>query len=437
RSEERKKYYGTVWLLTTLIAVGMSLLIEVVGPSLSPLLFPDVPYAPYIRLAVWTTAITNSSFLLLRSVLRVREKPLAFVALNVSVFLTNTAFIIYFVVGRGRGALGSVQGHFAASLALGVPVILLFLRSARLSWSWEKARASLAFAVPLIPHLLSLWILNLSDRFVLQRYVSLDDVGIYNLGYQAASVVQLLAFSAMNAWSPFFYRTADEPGAPRLLSRFSTYYWLAVAFLGTGLIAVARDGLAIIATRPAYHVAYLVVPWVVLGFVMRGFYFVFVTALYHTKRVKALPLVTVLSGLLNIGLNLLFVPRYGYMAAAVNTFVAYVFQAIVMYFLAQRAYPMPYETSRVLKILGVGAALYLATLAVPSMPAWAGLFVKGGIVVTYPLWLTLLGFWTEDERAAFGRLVRRFTGRMQDKDVEKAGPASSPESPGPGPSGKS
>ncbi|HSJ55055.1 MAG TPA: oligosaccharide flippase family protein, partial [Anaerolineae bacterium] len=73
--EERKKYYGTVWLLTTLVAVGMSLLLEVAGPSLSTLLFPDVPYLPYIRLAVWTTAITNSSFLLLRSVLRVREKP--------------------------------------------------------------------------------------------------------------------------------------------------------------------------------------------------------------------------------------------------------------------------------------------------------------------------------------------------------------------------
>jgi O-antigen/teichoic acid export membrane protein len=409
-NKSRREYYGTIWILMVGFALPVSLLLEWSGTSLASLVFEDVPYIPYIRLVVWTTLLTNCSFLLIRAVLRVQERPAAFVTLNILSFLVNTGLIIYFVVAKQQGALGNLRGRFWGSLMLAIPVIIIYLKGASLRWSWPQARASLKFALPLMPHLLSLWILNLSDRVVLQEYVTLDDVGIYNLGYQLAAVLQLVAFSAMNAWSPFFYRTADEPGAPTVLSRFSTYYWLVVGMLGTGLAVLARDVLVLMASRPAYHVAYRVVPWVVLGFLMRAFYFVFVTALYHTKQTKALPLVTVAAGATNIGLNLIFVPKYGYMAAAVNTFVAYGLQAIVMYFLAQKAYRMPYEYGRVLKMIAVGAALFALAAAIPVGTGWMGLAIKSGILLTYPLWLTLTGFWTSDEVKAFRRIAHQVSG---------------------------
>jgi O-antigen/teichoic acid export membrane protein len=399
----RRSYYGTVWILMVGVAVGGSLLVEWLGRSLSPLLFEQVPYIPYIRLAVWTTAITNCSLLLLRALLRVQERPAAFVVLNVATFLVNTAFVIYFVVGQQQGALGSLRGLFLGSLLVAVPTVVVYLRNANLHWSWAQAKASLKFAVPLVPHLLSLWILSLSDRIILQRYVPLDDVGIYNLGYQVASILQILAFSAMNAWSPFFYKTAGKPGAPTLLSRYATYYWLFVIFLGTGIAILARDVLAIMAYRPAYHVAYRVVPWVVMGCVMRGFYFVFVTVLYYAKRVKLLPVITAVSALINVALNLILVPRYGYIVAAITTFVAYALQAVVMYFSAQGAYQMPYEYRRIVTMMAVGIGLYAVTSVLPGLSAWTGLVIRTGIFLTFPLWISLLGFWTKDERSAFKR----------------------------------
>jgi O-antigen/teichoic acid export membrane protein len=231
------------------------------------------------------------------------------------------------------------------------------------------------------------------------------------LGYQIASILQLLAFSVTNAWSPFFYKTAGEPDAPRMLSRFSTYYILLIVFLGTGISALAEDMLLIVASNPAYHTAYRVVPWVVMGFVMRGFYFLFVTALYYKKQVRALPFVTIGAGLLNVGLNLLTVPIYGYMAAAVNTFVAYAAQAFVMYFLAQRAFRLPYEIARFAKMIGVGIALFLVASTLPSLNPWASLFAKAAIVMTFPIWLTLLSFWKPDEKAAFRQGVHRLIGK--------------------------
>jgi O-antigen/teichoic acid export membrane protein len=411
--DSRRGYYGTVWILMIGSGLAASLLIEAIGQPLSHFVFKDIPFVPYIRLVVWITFINNSSFLLLPALLRVQEKPGTFVALSLTSFLVNTALIIYFVVGEQRGALGNLEGRFLASLLLAVPVTILYLRQAKLHWSWPQAKASLQFALPLTPHLLSLWILNLSDRMVLQQYVSLNDVGIYSFGYQFASVLNLIVYSLASAMGPFFFKTAGQPQGPTILSRVSTYYWLITMVLGVGLAAIARDALIVITSRPAYHIAYQVVPWVVLGFIMRTFYLIFSSSLYYAKQVKSLAIVTVVSGLLNVGLNLLFVPQYGYMAAAVNTFIAYAFQSVIMYFMAQRAYTMPYEYIRIAKMSAVGIGIYFVAVALPIFPVWINLIVKVGVVASYPIWLTLIGFWTVDEIALLRRTVQRVATSFQ------------------------
>ncbi len=403
----RRRYHGLVWLLMVASALTFALLVGTVGQPLLAWLFPDVPYLPYIRIVVWTTFTTNISFLLLRALLRTQERPAIYSILNIVVFLVNTGFVVYFVVGLRAGALGNLQGRLLAAMLLAIPVILVYFRSARLHWSTQEAKSTLAFSIPLVPHLLSLWVLSVSDRVVLQRFVPLADVGIYSLGYQIASILQLLAFSAANAWSPYFFKTADKPDAPRMLSRFSSYYILVIIFLGTGIAALAQDALLVMASNPAYHAAYRVVPWVVMGFVMRGFYFLFVTALYYKKQVRLLPLVTIGAGSLNVVLNVLTVPQFGYIAAAVNTFIAYAMQAVVMYPLAQQAFRVPYELVRFVKMAGVGIGLFLVASMLPSLHPWLALAAKTAWVCTFPLWLTLLRFWTPDEKAAIRRLVHR------------------------------
>ncbi|GIK39308.1 MAG: polysaccharide biosynthesis protein [Chloroflexota bacterium] len=405
----RKGYYGTVWILMVGFTLVTSLLLAGIGNQVAPLLFTNIPYTPYLSLVVWTTFITNSSLVLLLAVLRVQERPFAYITLNLATFLVNITLVIYFVADKGQGAFGSLLGKFLGSLILAVPITVIYLRNAKLQWSWTQAKASLAFALPLIPHLLSLWVLNLSDRIVLQKYVSLDQVGIYNLGYQLSSIVQLIAFSLANAWGPFYYKMANTQDGPVVLSRMSTYYWLVVIMVGTGLAITAKDILMIIPAQPEYRVAYQMVPIVILGLTTRAFYFIFVSALYYQKRVKVLPLVTIIAGALNIGLNLLFVPKYGYMAAAVNTFIAYTFQTIVMYFLAQRAFWMPYEYSRAVKLVAVGIALYYVNINLPETQVWVGLSLKTGIILTYPLWLALLRFWTPDEIQVWHHTLRNFS----------------------------
>jgi O-antigen/teichoic acid export membrane protein len=120
---------------------------------------------------------------------------------------------------------------------------------------------------------------------------------------------------------------------------------------------------------------------------MRGFYFIFVAALYYTKQVKALPVVTVAAALTNIVLNLLLIPRIGYMAAAIITFVTFALQAALMYVFARRAFPLPYEWGR-LGLIAVLALVSSAALSLFQLPnLLLDLPLKAALVLTFPLML--------------------------------------------------
>jgi len=396
--EQRRRYFGSTWLFLLSYTIFLSLVIDFFGNITNTLGLHNISYIPYFRLSVWAAFFINVSLLLPRALLRVQEKVWQFCGLNLSLTLITSCFIIYFVAIEGEGALGSLKGGLLGSIFIVVPGFIIIFKNIKFSLSINHIKKSLAFAVPLIPHLLSLWALNLSDRFILERYVTLKDIGIYGLGYQLASILQVIAYSATNAISPFYYRTAtSSPDASMLLPRVATYYLFFLAWAGVGIIGLSNDIITIIASDQSYLEANRVIPWVVSGFFARGFYFVFVMAVYYSKNLKLLAIITIISCGINILLNLNSIPQFGYIAAAVNTFIAFAIQAVIMYFYAQKCYPLKYELKRfahlAISFLSISIMLYYFSIS----PTYIGFIVKIALVLCFPLILLVTKFFDHNE----------------------------------------
>jgi O-antigen/teichoic acid export membrane protein len=396
--EQRRRYYGSVWFFLLLYTILISLVIDSFGNMSNTLGFQNISYRPYLRLSLWTVFFANVSLLLPRALFRVEEKVWKFCGLNLSLALMTSCLIIYFVAFENEGALGSLKGSLLGSIFIAVPGFIIIFKNIRFYFSILHIKKSLAFAVPLIPHLLSLWALNLSDRFILERYVSLRDIGIYGLGYQLASILQIIAFSATNAISPFYYRTAtNSSDAHVLLPRVATYYLIFLAWAGIGIIGFSHDIISLIASEKSYLEATKVIPWVVLGFFARGFYFVFVMAVYYSKNLKLLAIITIFSCGINIVFNLITVPKFGYIAAAINTFIAFAIQAVIMYFYAQQCYPLKYELKRfahlVIGFLGISIILCYITI----FQTYMGFVIKAALVLFFPLILMITNFFDHTE----------------------------------------
>jgi O-antigen/teichoic acid export membrane protein len=94
----------------------------------------------------------------------------------------------------------------------------------------------------------------------------------------------------------------------------------------------------------------------------------------------------------NVALNLLLIPPYGMMGAAVATVAAYGVMFVAMTWYAQRVFPVPYQWRRVVTAAGAAVALLLAGKAV------GGLAAALALTLAYPLALLLLGFFLPEER---------------------------------------
>lgn len=398
---ERRRRSGTVWVVMVLWAATLTLLLDQIGGQLFPLLFADVPFQPYIRLALWT-AFFNVFSLVPLGLLQIREQAGAYVLATATGTLLNVACVAGAVVALRAGAYGYLTGALVASAIMAVPYSVLTLRQIDIGLQRKVAAAALAYSLPLVPHGVASWVLELSDRIVLERYVPLSQLGLYSLGYQISLVLSIVAAAVNSAWVPFLFRTNAEEGlaAAPMLARLATFYAMGLCWMATGVALFGKPAVLLL-MAPEFAGAYRIIPWIVAGLLMSGLYLIPVNFLFLRSRTGIIPIVTILSGLANLGLNLWLVPRFGVIAAAWGTFVAYSLMLVLVWMAARRVYPLPYEFRRLARVGALTAVLMWIGTVLPSASSVLDLLVRVLLWALFPVGLVVSGLFSRDEiRAA-------------------------------------
>lgn len=401
-ASELRTFIGTVYLF--FLAVGLAVVgaLTLWGEPVFGALLERVPFRPYIELTLWTALFTASAVHLL-SIYRAREQPLAYITVTVLQSLLTLGGVIYFVVVLERGALGKVQGGLWGGAVIFLITLVLMSREVSLVFSRKKLSHALAFGVPLIPHLIFGWMLGVADRIYLERMVSLQEVGLYSLGYQIGMIISLLVGAINSAWVPIFYDTAkSDPDAPSVISRICTLYTAGVALSALVLILIAPDLLMLIADD-AYYSASSVVPLVAAAYVFQGLYFMSVSPLFYMKRTRLLPAMTGLAAIVNVGANLLLVPRMGMMGAGWATLLAYATLFFGTNALAQRTYRIPYEYMKMAIPVALLLIIALTSGIISDLTWWASAAVRGGLLVGFVGVLFASGI---VDRTSFARIVK-------------------------------
>jgi O-antigen/teichoic acid export membrane protein len=404
---DRKRVAGALWVATVFAAGVLTLLLDRLGEQWAAALLPNVPFHPYIRLAIWTAFLTTFGLIPL-SQLQIEERPGLYVKVTIAGTLITTLCIIWLVVVRGMGAYGYVLGTFIGSALLAIPYAVLAARMSTLGLHWPVTRAALVYSLPLVPHALAGWVLELSDRALLQRFVPLSELGLYSLGYQLASILTIAATAINFAWTPYMYGVVRHrpDSAPVELGRMTTYYAAVLCALGLGVALLGGDILRIL-TEPEYHSAYRVVPLTVLGLLFCGLYYVPANLLFMSSKTGLIPLVTIAAGAVNIAVLLLLAPRAGIMAGAWATTAGYAVMLLLVWMAARAVFRLPYEYGRLGMLLVSAAAIFLATQAMALPATAAGTAARVALWLLFPLVLFFLGFFRSGEREVLRRVIQR------------------------------
>lgn len=344
--DERRKNIGGISTLALIYSGVWLLAFVLAGKPLIEKLFGDVgiPFFPYGLL------IGGSAFLMsvatVPTSLLVAEEKIGMNALLASSFgLLQTGLIIIFVVTMKRGANGQMEAMFLAGVLSAIVYGWLIFRRSPFRFDQKLFGDVSRFSIPLLPHSLFMWILNLSDRMIISYYGKglMRDMGFYSFGYTIAMVMQGVMGSFNTIWSAVFMKEAgSREDARDVLGKVASYAILMLSLAGTGLIMISPELISLL-SGGRYDESAKYVPPVVLGYFFQGVYMFPGMALYHLKKTYLFPVITGSSAFLNIAINIYGVPKWGVMTAAWSTAIGFFVMAAMSFLLGHFPFPLKYR----------------------------------------------------------------------------------------------
>ena len=246
-------------------------------------------------------------------------------------FLQAASYVILvgaFVVG-GLGLTGATFAYLINLLVIAMISTYYVLRDIGVTVPrFAELKAYLKFGLPLVPSNVSSWALGVSDRYIITFFLSVAWVGYYSPGYQLGWIISLLAtpLTILVPTALYEHYDANRMAEVKTIMRYSVKYFLAAAVPAAFVLSLLSKPILLVLTTPAIATnGYLITPFTAVSAVLFGVWSIIAIVLTFEKRTAIIGTIWVLGAALNIGLNLVLVPYFGIIAAALTTLLGYGF----------------------------------------------------------------------------------------------------------------
>jgi O-antigen/teichoic acid export membrane protein len=382
--------------------------------------FRQPAYAPLLRIVALITLFRGLATVPM-IILRVTGRAVTYALANVgqtATFLVLTLVFVSTLDLRVEGALYGYVGGYLLLAGVGLASVASQLRSRPQA---ETARDLLRFGLPFLPVLVLTWVVDFSDRYLLERLTSSREVGLYSLGYRFGQVMSLAVTAFTMSWAATRFQILSRSDARQVYARIASVY---IALAGGLCLAVSVVSPWIIRaiSGPEYHDASSYVLPVALAYLLYGLFVLAVTGLGVTKQTGGIVAVSGAAALVNVVLNLTLLPIWGAIAAAWSTAVSYLVMAGGGLVLSQRHYWIPYEYRTWGLLFGaIVACATVTTLTAGSPPALSAL-AGAASISAYAAAALLSGAIPASALAGLVGMGRRIVGRRD-------APSSTPNQP--------
>lgn len=364
-AEKSNNYGAYIASAVPFILVVSSLIMLILfgfGPSMFDTMFKDISFYPYgaIISVTFLFSICNQLYL---NILRARGEATKYGIHSFSFFILNIGGAIVAIVGFEMGVLGKLWSALLATSIFGTIGLLLVLKGINVPklFSLEKLKESLNYGLPAVPHLLAAIILNLADRYVIEIYHDMNEVGIYSLAYQLGSIVLFIALAFDKAWGPFYFSNASKEDGLKKINEVAKVYLVFIVLMSFFIITF-MDEVFMIVGSSAYENSLFIIPILIAGLMFKAAYFVPIKSILFRNTTKFIPIITGVAALLNLGLNFLMVPSLGGLGAALATAISYVVMFILTIVISRRYTNLTYHAGKVFLTLALCTLSYFGIM---------------------------------------------------------------------------
>jgi O-antigen/teichoic acid export membrane protein len=390
--QEQADSLSTLILLLLLVLVPFVLFGVVLAPWLSEFVLGNTSYGDAMRIAVVLVFLQNLTAPGL-GWMRVEDRAGWYSIISIFNLIVTAGATVILVGIVHMGLNGSLIATGIGNAIMIVCTLPFLLRWAGFHLRWNMAWSMLVFGVPNVTNVISNWVLQLSDRYLLEHLTSLSLTAGYSVAYSLGGVLSAaIIFPFSLAWWVIMYPIAKRKDAKQVFKLIFRWFSLVLLFAAFGLSFFGTSALNLLFPS-SYHSDSPIIPVITLSIIFSGIFVVVSLGTSLQRKTWLTSLYFIIAALVNIGCNFVLIPIYGAMGAAISTLIAYVILALIAYGINQWMYPVPFEVGMFTMMLFVGILLYLGsnyiTQGQGEILTWS---IQLGFLVFYGISLTLCGW---------------------------------------------
>lgn len=322
--DDRDGYSFSMLVLSNLITVICLAVLAALWPKIGKIFDFGVPLVVLMFLDFLMQPAFG--FWMARQRFEYRYLKLSAIVMAYAVLSSAAAVICILMFPRNRVYARLFGGE---SVLLCVYLVFYIYLGVKAGWRVNASywKAAVVFNLPIIPHILSGYVLNSADRIMIANMTDNAAAARYSVAYTAALAVTIVWNAVNGSLIPYTYEKCRS-GDHASVRRVTTPVVIGYAFLCCILILLAPELLKIMAPSGYYEAVYIIPP-VVGGIFFMSLYFLFGNVVYYHRKPAYVMAAGVTAAALNIALNWIFIPRFGYTAAAYTTLFCYIVQALL------------------------------------------------------------------------------------------------------------
>lgn len=253
-----------------------------------------------------------------------------YISVGVITFFTNilalflgVVFVIIFSRYGKDLAFGRIAGTNILPICIAVFFYITLLYKGRTFYNKKYLLFVLTVNTPMMFQALSKQILDISDRIMISRLRGKYEVGIYGVLYTVSSF-SLLVWNAINmSIVPYMFEKIGSIDGERRIRKLINSILVFYGCVCIGITLIAPEIVKVLATEEYYSAIYMMPP-VAAGIFFTCLHNIYSNVLLYYKKTNIVMLATAFAAVVNIILNIIFIPRYGFVAAAYTTLVSFV-----------------------------------------------------------------------------------------------------------------
>lgn len=290
------------------------------------------------------------------------EKPIQIGYRSLLFGIVSVVLTYYFIVVLKIGYLGWLWSFF-------ITETLMFFSYIYPIWIREKLFPNLFFrrkaikrylkiSLPLVPHTSAFFLLDFSDRLVMLNVgVSTANIGLYDFAYRFAGYARVFSESIHQASTPLFIKDYKKNQKTSFLRDIIFLECFIVTFVSFCISLWLKEIFQIMVNNEDLASTYKMGIILTMAYAYKPMYTAMATVFYYHEKTKEFWKISFVAGILNVILNIIFIPIYGFEIAVLTTFLSFLYIGYSGFIVTNFKKIYPYNFSPLYWVLYTGLLL--------------------------------------------------------------------------------